>query len=149
MTKAFNHTLNILLADDDPDDSMLFLQAVEELAIPGKVSVMDDGMKLVNHISHSSNPDIIFLDMNMPFMTGLECLQTIRQKESMQQVPVIIYSTSHNPAEIRKCFEHGANYYVVKPFSFDSIRQMVKSFCSDQLPDRRSISYNDFVVSFD
>lgn len=145
------YIVNILLAEDDPDDSMLFMQAVDESAITSKISVADTGAKLVNHLesTHRNVPDIIFLDMNMPLKNGIECLQVIRSNDQYKMVPVIMYSTSHNKTEIEACYEQGANYYVVKPYSFNAIKKMVTDFCCRNWDTDSKRSLTNFVVSYE
>jgi len=149
MEKPNTHKLSILLAEDDPDDSLLFLQAIDELNIPTEVHVSADGEKLVEHLKQDIVPGIIFLDINMPLKNGIECLSVIRSKQHLQKVPVIIYSTSQNKKEIKECFERGANYYVAKPFTFGAIIKMLNDFCLRDWSASSRANLNDFVVAFD
>lgn len=143
--------VNILLAEDDPDDSLLFMQAVDESAIRSEVSIADTGAKLVNHLESLQKviPDIIFLDMNMPLKNGIECLQVIRSNDHYKMVPVIMYSTSYNNNEIEACYEKGANYYVVKPYSFNAIKKMITDFCCRNWELDSNRSFTNFVISYE
>jgi CheY-like chemotaxis protein len=149
MNTSAANKLTILLAEDDPDDSLLFMQAIEQLQIPSEIHLSADGLKLVKKLSERISPDLIFLDMNMPFKNGLECLSIIRSKEHLKNTPVIIYSTSQNTKEIKACFDSGANYYVVKPFSFDAIVRMISEFCHRNWQLPQTVSLNNFVVAFE
>ena len=143
--------IHILLGEDDPDDSMLFIQALDETKLTSVVNIADNGAKFVDHVDGKSNsvPDIIFLDVNMPLKNGIECLQALRSKDDYKSVPVIMYSTSGTKGEIESCYEKGANYYVVKPFSFDAIKKMVSDFCTRDWRADVNRNLKNFVISFE
>jgi CheY-like chemotaxis protein len=115
----------ILYADDDPDDSMLFSEAVSQLDVKVSLDIVEDGLSVINHLERKL-PDIIFLDLNMPRKNGKECLHLIRSNKKFSNVPVIIYSTSSAKADIDECYEAGANFYVIKPFHFSDIIATLK-----------------------
>src|SRR5882724_9169887 len=110
----------ILLADDDADDRSIFLQAVNEAEIQVQLTVVEDGRQLTDFLSavvEPPPPDIIFLDINMPFKNGKECLREIRQKKKFDPVIVAMYSTSSQRKDIDETFSFGANAYIIKPAS--------------------------------
>ncbi len=120
-----SHINHIVIADDDSDDTYLFREAITQLKETLTVSVVENGEKLI-HFLDRNIPDLIFLDLNMPVMNGQECLQAIRSDQKLEAVPVIIYSTSSNPLFIEQCYAYGANYYVVKPYSFTTITMLIE-----------------------
>ncbi len=138
----------ILMADDDDDDTMLFVEAAEKLSSTIKVSLTKDGQKLLNFLENSALPDIIFLDLNMPLINGLECLKVIRSDSKYDKVPVIIYSTSQSKRDIDTCFEAGANYYIVKPYDFEDIIMILQKVISN-LTDKDCVtpSKENFVIN--
>ncbi len=75
-------------------------------------------------------PDYIFIDLNMPLMNGIQCLQEIKQLPAYAAIPVIIYSTSSYERDIMQTISNGAFQYIVKPFSFlelcDKVRTVLK-----------------------
>lgn len=73
-----------------------------------------------------SLPDVIVLDVNMPGMSGIECLRIIRKTKGLDHLPVIIMSTSTNPKTIDEAFIHGADSYAVKPGKFDDLKRIVE-----------------------
>jgi CheY-like chemotaxis protein len=117
-----NHTqetIHILLADDDQDDIDFFSDALKKVNSGIKLSSVSDGSEALEYLRNAERiPDCIFLDLNMPRMNGLECLEKIRDNESLKDVAVIIYSTSNNSREINEAIEKGATLYIVKTFSF-------------------------------
>ena len=122
--------LHVILADDDMDDSFIFNAAVEQSTEPIKLTVAEDGQKLLKFLESDSNPDIIFLDINMPFHNGIECLANIRANKKFDKVPVVMYSTTSNKLNIEACYNGGANLFVVKPNTFEEVDRMVKTICS-------------------
>ncbi len=76
--------------------------------------------------SRASLPDVIVLDVNMPGMSGIECLKIIRKTTGLDHLPVIIMSTSTNPKTIDDAFNSGADSYAVKPGKFDDLKSIVE-----------------------
>lgn len=119
----------IYLADDDPDDRELFVDALREVDPSVVLTQAEDGMQLMKILSSITDPlpEILFLDINMPGKSGLECLEEIRKEEGrINEINIIILSTSSDPANIEKAFELGATFYAVKPSSFDALKSFVK-----------------------
>jgi CheY-like chemotaxis protein len=143
-------TIHILLAEDDPDDCMLFQQAIIDSKITSTIYVAENGLQLANEISEekSTLPNIIFLDINMPLKNGVECLQLIRSNSGFNNVPVIMYSTSNNAKEIEACYETGANFYVIKPYTYNAIREMIADLCTRDWSHHIPVHRNNFVVSY-
>jgi CheY-like chemotaxis protein len=109
-------TLNILLADDDRDDRFFFKKALEELSIPTNFATVEDGEQLMKYLLKNIEhlPDILFLDLNMPRKTGIECLEEIKLQKNLGQLPVIIYSTSLIDSVADMLYKKGAHYYLRK-----------------------------------
>lgn len=115
----------IYIADDDQDDRTFFTDAILELDPSVVIKEAHDGMQLMEILYGVSHrlPDVIFLDINMPKMNGLDCLKEIRQHAGdVSQVMVIMLSTSDDPANIDRALELGATFYAVKPSSYDQLK---------------------------
>ena len=92
---ADSYSVNILLADDDSDDCLFFKDVLDELNLPTLLTTVHNGEQLMEVLLKSTElPDILFLDLNMPRKNGFECLSAIKQTKKLNQVPVIIFSTS-------------------------------------------------------
>lgn len=119
--------LNIMLADDDEDDRLFFLEAFEDVKIKTAITTFKDGVLLMDHLKDDSNPlpDIIFLDLNMPRKSGIECLEEIRSSDRLKELSVAIYSTSSSEKDIEDTFVKGANVYIKKPNDFTQLRRIL------------------------
>ena len=147
MTNTEPSNLHVVLADDDMDDSFIFNAAVQQASFPIRLTITEDGQKLLNYLENENQPDIIFLDINMPFRNGIECLATIRANKKFDKVPVVMYSTTNNRLNVEACYNGGANLYVVKPNSFEEVDKMVKKICSkDWVSNLQVPSKEQFVM---
>jgi CheY-like chemotaxis protein len=75
-------------------------------------------------------PDVIFLDLNMPFKNGLECLKEIRETPKFKEIPVVIFSTTSNNDVVDITYRQGANYYICKPRSFPLLVKVIETVLS-------------------
>jgi CheY-like chemotaxis protein len=122
--------LNLLLADDDDDDCIFFREALDELLLPVALATVNDGVALMNFLSNdkSSNlPDLIFLDLNMPRKSGIECLTEIKNSNELRNLPIIIFSTSFNTEIIDLVYEKGATHYIQKPAEFSKLKRVIEN----------------------
>lgn len=105
-----------LLVDDDEDDKEIFSLALTE-ANPGvRCVIASDGLEALSLLARDSFvPDYIFLDLNMPLMSGKECLAAIRKQPHLSHVPVIIFSTSSSHADVQDTIALGASSFITKP----------------------------------
>jgi CheY-like chemotaxis protein len=119
--------LHIMLADDDEDDRLFFEEAFEEVKIKHDITTFGDGEQLMAHLNDAGNPlpDIIFLDLNMPRKSGMECLKEIRANERLKKISVAIYSTSSSEQDIEDTFVAGANVYIRKPNDFNMLKKVL------------------------
>ena len=118
---------HIFLAEDDADDRSFFEDALKEIGIPTQLTLANDGLELMRNLETLTAhppPNVIFLDLNMPFKNGLECLKEIRETPKLKEIPVVVFSTTDNENVVDKTYQLGANYYICKPRSF---RLLVKA----------------------
>ena len=127
---------HILLADDDKDDVELFQSAVKECAPDLMVWTAENGKALLELLDKVPSPDVIILDLNMPYLNGYECLQKIRMNSNYIHIPVMVYSTSTSQTEIDKCLNNGADYYVIKPHSFSALEKLVGDLANGKFSSR-------------
>lgn len=125
---AGGQVLNIALADDDEDDRLFFQEAIHEVAIQTRLSLFNDGQELMEYLNRPNVilPNLIFLDLNMPFKNGMQCLREIRGNPTMNHICIAIYSTSCSERDIEDTFVNGANIYLNKPNNFSKLRESIE-----------------------
>jgi CheY-like chemotaxis protein len=125
----------ILMADDDDEDRMFVREAFA--GKPVEVKSVVNGLELLDYLlcrgkyknegSRYPRPDLILLDLNMPKMGGKEALAEIQSDSCLRSIPVIIITTSREECEVHRCYELGANTYIVKPLSFAKLVEIMHS----------------------
>ncbi|HKO81142.1 MAG TPA: response regulator [Chitinophagaceae bacterium] len=120
--------VKVVLADDDKDDQELFTEALNHTEVPADVTTVENGQQLLDHLKdpEEPNPDIIFLDINMPVKDGKQTLAEIKADAAFKEIPTVILSTSENPKDVEDTFNAGANLYVKKPHSVRSFILLLK-----------------------
>jgi CheY-like chemotaxis protein len=120
--------IRVLLADDDEDDRLFFQDAFKEIKIGTHVETVNDGVDLMAYLSDSTHksPHILFLDLNMPRKSGLECLEEIRKISHLNEMAIAIYSTSASEEDIEETFVKGANVYIKKPSHFNTLIKILE-----------------------
>jgi len=113
--------LRILLIDDDADDREIFTWVMKSIDADLVVEDTSDGFEALDLLKQQ-NFDLVFLDLNMPRMHGLECLRRIRQIPQHAGTPVIVYSTSSNPRDLEESQAAKATDYIVKGHELSLIR---------------------------
>jgi two-component system response regulator len=122
----------ILIAEDDADDRFLLQTAFEENGYVDKLHFVENGVEVMDFLHNITTsgdatkmPHFILLDLNMPKKDGREVLKEIKNHAQYKKIPVIIFSTTNNEQEMRRCYELGANSYITKPNSFENLIKTV------------------------
>ena len=119
---------SIVLVDDDKDDQEIFRTACSAVDKTAKVLGFESGEQAVESLtSRHTLPDIIFLDLNMPRMNGVEVLRLFKHNIILKDVPVIIYTTSFDNLVKEECINLGAFDVIEKPSSFESLCALINS----------------------
>jgi DNA-binding NtrC family response regulator len=128
---------NILLIDDDLDDQEIFMTAVNDVFNSVMCKAMDDASDALKKlIAKELNPDVIFLDLNMPLMSGQKFLVELKKVDSLNHIPVIIFSTSSQPATIALMKELGAKEFITKPGNFDMLINLLRPLLNNNATER-------------
>ncbi|WP_163397808.1 response regulator [Flavobacterium fluviatile] len=119
---------NILQIDDDYDDCDFFLEALEQVSAAASYTAIHNPVQALQKLlSNEIHPDVIFLDINMPVMNGMELLVEMNKKELVKNIPVIILSTSI-PCDFENKFQHlGASGYYIKPNDFGTMKTILQN----------------------
>ncbi len=120
--------INILFAENDKDDCMLFKEALEELKLQTTLTTVDDGEQLMQLLAKNQNKlfDVLFLDLNMPRKNGFACLEEIKRSEQLKSLPVIIFSTSYDQSNADLLYKNGAQHYICKPADFSELKKIIQ-----------------------
>ena len=119
--------INIFIAEDDQDDLIIFADALKEIEPNVNIHSFGNGNELMDAMLNSGTiPDIIFLDINMPYANGMECLRELRNDIRFLRVPVIMLTTSGTREDIMDSFYAGATRYITKPNEFRSLLNVLE-----------------------
>jgi CheY-like chemotaxis protein len=124
----------ILLAEDNPKDVELTLEALSEHNLANQVTVVKDGVDAMEFLRcegkyklrRPGNPAVLLLDIKMPRMDGIEVLQALRSDPALKMLPVVMLTSSRDEPDLKRSYELGANAYVVKPVDFRDFIEAVK-----------------------
>lgn len=119
--------VNILIAEDDPDDRELAEEALALTPYGSHLSFVKDGQELLDYLEQKgqyagqnlSLPDLILLDLNMPRVDGRTALRRIRESEHLKHIPIVILTTSKDDREVNHAYMNGANSFITKPSDFE------------------------------
>lgn len=127
--------ITMLMADDDPDDRMLAKDALEASRLANDLRFVEDGEELMEYLQHrgkysdpmvSPRPGLILLDLNMPKKDGREALREIKADVNLRQIPVVVLTTSKAEEDICRTYDLGANSYITKPVTFESLVDVMR-----------------------
>lgn len=129
-----NELKTILLAEDNPKDAELTLEALKEHNLANKVVWVNDGVEVMEYLNYEGrfkyrkkgNPVVLLLDIKMPRMDGIEVLEAIRSNEKLRMLPVVMLTASREEPDLKKCYTLGVNAYVVKPVDFKDFLDAAK-----------------------
>ena len=119
----------LFYVDDDPDDLEIFIDVAQTLGI--EAYVFSKGDKLLKAILNPPpQPAIVFVDLNMPEITGFEVISHIKDLEDYNHIPIVILSTANDALSIKKSRSLGASYYITKPTSMAALKNALKHVVS-------------------
>jgi CheY-like chemotaxis protein len=124
---------HVFLVDDDEDDQLFFVEAMQEIDSSIYCSIAENGRKALNRLNALVElPDLIFLDINMPELNGFDCLKELKKCARLRTIPVIMLSTSVSVKDINYSKELGAQLFFTKPSSYtilcDILKKVFNSF---------------------
>ena len=125
---------SILLAEDNPKDVELTLEALSEHNLANDVVIVRDGAEALDYLYYRGkfkmravgNPAVILLDIKMPKVDGLEVLKTIKTDEKLKTIPIVMLTSSREERDLVESYKLGVNAYVVKPVSFPDFIKAIK-----------------------
>ncbi|HVG12952.1 MAG TPA: response regulator [Flavisolibacter sp.] len=148
-------TLHFFLVDDDADDIELFEEVLKEISPSTVLTAAVNGKEALQKLrtQETRRPDVLFLDLNMPLMGGKECLKEIKADPHLQNLPVIMYTTSSHSKDIEETIISGALAFITKPTGTKELKYILSSLANGLRHDLqktvRDLSTNSttFIVS--
>jgi len=126
--------VEIILVEDNPDDAALAIRALKKHNLANKLIHLKDGAEALDYVfgkgiyegrDINNSPKVIFLDLKMPKINGIEVLGKIKADERTKHIPVVILTSSAEDPDIKVCYSLGANSYIVKPLAFDDFTRKI------------------------
>ncbi|MCJ7702052.1 MAG: response regulator [Anaerolineales bacterium] len=126
----------ILLAEDDPDDSYLIGEALDESNLKHKLFVVENGEELLDYLYNRGKysdqeewprPGLILLDLNMPRKDGREALGEIKSDPDLRRIPIVALTTSQAEEDIVSTYNWGISGYITKPMDFTTLLEVMRS----------------------
>jgi len=153
--------LNILVADDSPDDIFLLQQAFKKAGVQSRLSQVCDGQEACGYLRGEGRwgdraahplPDVLLLDLNMPHKNGFEVLEWVRQNIESRLLMVYVLSASARESDVHRAYELKANGYVVKPNQVHDLVGLVQAlhqwhkFVVLPRPSEKSVKGGSFLM---
>lgn len=121
-----NDNVSILLIEDDLGDAEMIIRSLKKTGMGEKIVHLEDGALAIDYIfgkgEFSKNgahlPQVIILDLSMPKVNGLDVLKEIRKEKRTRLIPVVVFTSSKEDSDLKKCYELGVNSYIVKPVEY-------------------------------
>ena len=127
-----NKEVEILLVEDSESDIEMTLHSLREYNLCNTIRVARDGREALDMLfagrdgAEGIRPRVVLLDLKLPKVSGHEVLRRMKSDEKTKGIPVVIMTSSGQQADIERCYELGANSYVVKPIGFEDFSRVVK-----------------------
>ena len=118
--------LTVLMVEDEEDTASLLKFLLERASY--QVVHAQDGRQAQELISTMAPPDIVLLDVMLPFLSGLQVLTVIRKREGWKKVPIVMLTADGSEHDIKRALENGANDYMIKPFNPRELTSRLKRF---------------------
>jgi CheY-like chemotaxis protein len=122
---------DIFYVEDDEDFAFIMQHAVQEVKDGLTVKIIDNGKDALEQLKQLTEvrvkPKLILLDLNLPGLSGLDLVKRIREIPFLKYTPVVFFSTSDNPKDVKASLEFGANAYLTKPSGYLNLVNCVES----------------------
>ena len=125
---------DIILVEDNPNDAELMVHSLKKNHLANKLIVLEDGEQALDYIfckgqyaerDSDELPKVIFLDLKLPKVSGLEVLEQVKSNDKSNKIPIVIVTSSKEDPDIKAAYNLGANSYVVKPVGFDQFKETI------------------------
>ena len=133
-SKINGEPVDVLLVEDNIAHAELVIRSFDDHRIANKIHHVSDGEEALNYLFRredyadpvkSPRPHVIFLDLRLPKVDGLEVLKEIKSTREIEKIPTVIFTTSSAELDVAKAYEYHANSYLVKPVNFEKFNQLM------------------------
>lgn len=127
--------IEILFAEDSMDDAMLTIRALTKSGFTNKLLHVKDGAEALDFMycrgiyserNPKLHPKLLLLDLKMPKVSGMQVLEKVKSDPELKSIPAVILTSSQEDPDVAKCYELGANSYIVKPVDSDNFFSAIK-----------------------
>jgi CheY-like chemotaxis protein len=128
--------IEILFAEDSIDDAALTMRAIKKSGLTNVIHHVKDGAETLDFIyckgvyasrDKRNQPKLLLLDLKMPKVSGIEVLEKLKSDPNRKSMPVVVFTSSNEDPDIKKCYALGVNSYIVKPVESDNFFQAIKT----------------------
>ncbi len=130
-----SNEIQIILVEDNLDDAALVIRALKKNNLANHLVHLKDGVEAIDFVFgtgtfegkgiQSKMPKVMLLDLKMPRVNGMEVLEKIKSDPNTKSIPIVILTSSAEDPDIKRCYQLGANSYIVKPVEFDNFSKAV------------------------
>lgn len=125
--------IEILLVEDNEGDVRLAMEALKDIKVRNKISVVYDGVEAMDYLKKqgghtaATRPDLILLDLNLPRKDGRQVLAEIKGSDDLKRIPVVVLTTSKAEEDVLKSYNLHANCYITKPIDLEQFIKVVRT----------------------
>jgi chemotaxis family two-component system response regulator Rcp1 len=125
--------IEILLVEDNPGEARLTMEAMRDARILNHIHLASDGEQAFNFLKNvppyasAPRPDLVLLDLDLPRLDGRELLRKMKTDEELRDIPVVILTSSNNPADVTTAYHHQVSCYIRKPLDVDEYFEAIRS----------------------
>lgn len=129
-----NQPAHVLLVEDNDDHAELVIRQLSEHAVNAQLTRLTDGQEALDYLLRngkfadpavSPRPLVVFLDLRLPKVDGLEVIRIIKESEELRKIPIVVLTTSEADRDVTRAYVNHANSYVVKPVDFQKFRDLM------------------------
>lgn len=123
------HAVHVLLVEDDPGHARLIQKGLKRSGITNPLHILTNGQEAIDYLFENKEmmpPTLILLDLNLPELDGYQVLERIKGDDILQQIPVIILTTTDDLREVSRCYALGCNVYITKPIAYDEFSDALR-----------------------
>jgi len=127
--------VELLIVEDDPNDAELMMRVLRKHNLANKVTLLRDGAEALDFLfaagpyarrSAGSHPKVVFMDLKLPKVDGVEVLRRMRADDRTKTIPVVVLTSSREPRDLREAYDVGANSFVTKPVNYEDFSHAIR-----------------------